>query len=345
MKKYDRTNVLLMLVLSMTMGTCAERPADEEITESKTASDTDTDSVVDSDTDTDSDTDLDKDSDNNNYSHFRSDADSDTISDPDNDTDIDSDTANGDIPNNSSEDSDNSSLVGITFISVSVVQNGSPFSLMTDTRLSLTFTRKGRFSAGGACNGMSGSYKIQGGLLLVSNMGKTLIGCDSKRSAQEVWYTNFLQSSPSISFDGDTLILRSKSADGDVSEITFLKKEVATPDLPLWDTTWIITSIKVGTIDFAMKWKSPATIEFSIDGDLRFYTGCNQGSATYVVDGAKLILSDTNWQEQGCPDQASQILETTVLSVLGGNKPIIWDIDVKHLTLDVTDAGLRFNAE
>jgi heat shock protein HslJ len=256
------------------------------------------------------------------------------------------DTGGGTDTDNKTDGSGSSSgLVDITFISTSVTENGAPVSLFPGTTLQLQFQDDGDVSAYAGCNSLFGSYVITGGILVVSQMGMTEMFCGQEKSDQDEWFSAFLTSSPTLSLSGDTLTLRSVSAAGDVTVIVFMDEEVATPDLSLTGQTWIVDTIIDGGAASNTAWTSPATLDFGPDGVLQFFTGCNSGSADYVVESTLLMLVNTSWTEKGCADAAAQGLETAVLNVLGANESITWDIDVDRLTLNVSGAGLGLAAE
>jgi heat shock protein HslJ len=212
------------------------------------------------------------------------------------------------------------------------------------TRLQLQLGADGYLSGHAGCNSQFGAYTIEDGVLVVDGLGSTMVGCTPEREAQDMWYADVLTSSPSISWDGDTLTLVSESEDGVVTEIVFQDEEVATPDLPLEKTGWIVDSLMDGNMVTIASWESPATVTLDGEGTMRFFTGCNQGSAQYVVDGDQIRLSDATWTEAGCPDAPSQDLETAVLNVLSQDT-LTWSIDVDQLELRGNDVGLGLRAD
>lgn len=230
------------------------------------------------------------------------------------------------------------------FISVSAAENGKAVSLVEDTVLRIQFDSDGNLSADAGCNSMFGAYKIVDGILATEQLATTEIGCDPKRHAQDEWFVAFLQSSPLISADGGRLIMKSAPNDAIVIEITFMDEEVATPDLALWDTTWIVDTIINDDIAMNTITDNPATLDFSQGGTLQFYTGCNQGFATYEVVADQLILGDVGWSERGCADANRQDLEMAVLNVFGVGESITWNIAVDRLLLRVKGVALGFRA-
>src|SRR5687767_3548860 len=71
-------------------------------------------------------------------------------------------------------------LDGRTFLSTGVTANGAPFPLIANTRVRLEFV-DGRLVASAGCNTLGGQYRVQDGLLNVSDLATTDMGCDPER--------------------------------------------------------------------------------------------------------------------------------------------------------------------
>jgi heat shock protein HslJ len=61
--------------------------------------------------------------------------------------------------------------------------------------------------ASAGCNYISGSYSITGGVLVVTELGMTLIGCEEQQAAQDDRIAQLLQSRPKIDWSDSTLVL------------------------------------------------------------------------------------------------------------------------------------------
>ncbi len=90
-----------------------------------------------------------------------------------------------------------------------------PQTLVADTPITMAFA-KGQVSGNAGCNQFGGSYSVSGGLLKAPQLGTTLMFCGRPRGEQEGWFLAFLSSSPTVSVDGDTLVLS-----GTTSTVTF----------------------------------------------------------------------------------------------------------------------------
>ncbi len=223
-----------------------------------------------------------------------------------------------------------------TFLSQSVTEGGAPHPLVGVDPLRLRFFEHPRVGASAGCNSLDARYAIEGGRFVLRDVGWTEIGCEPEFLELEDWYFEFLQSSPAITVDGDTLVL-----DGDDTRIEYLDQEVATPDLDLVGPTWTVESIVEGDAVLFTAWPTPATIRFAPEGTVEVSTGCNSGVGTYTVDGATVTFADVAVTERGCTDDTSQQLESAVLAVVHGGQPVTWAVTVTRLSLRGDGTGLE----
>lgn len=228
-----------------------------------------------------------------------------------------------------------SELASRVFISQNIVENSEPYFLVDGTNLRLVFRDQGQVTASAGCNSMSGTYQISDGIFVVKNQGTTEMGCDLELHAQDDWFFGFLGSKPLVSLDGDSLTLTNGTL-----EMHFLDEEVATPDLELVGPEWIVDTIIDGEAAVNEDWSSPATLQFSAEKSLSFFTGCNDGEASFEITGEKIILSSVISTDMECADEQADRLEQAIFAVLGAEEPISWSIQVDRLSLNIEGAGL-----
>ena len=87
----------------------------------------------------------------------------------------------------------------------------SPQTLVADAAVVLTFAN-GRVSGTAGCNSFGGAFSVASGTLRVPQLATTMMYCDGPRGQQEVWVMALLSSSPTVSANGDTLILTSAAS-------------------------------------------------------------------------------------------------------------------------------------
>jgi heat shock protein HslJ len=87
-----------------------------------------------------------------------------------------------------------------------IATSAKPQTLVADAPITITFA-KGQVSGNAGCNHFGGAYSVSGGLLKAPQIGSTLMYCDGPRGEQEAWFLALLSSSPTVSVDGDTLVM------------------------------------------------------------------------------------------------------------------------------------------
>jgi heat shock protein HslJ len=99
-------------------------------------------------------------------------------------------------------------LVGRSFVSVAVTEDGAERQLADGTEIELNFPDDAPaigWSAG--CNQFGAGLEVEGDVLVVAEPEGTLMGCDDERHTQDEWLTDFLTSEPTWSLDDETLML------------------------------------------------------------------------------------------------------------------------------------------
>jgi heat shock protein HslJ len=219
------------------------------------------------------------------------------------------------------------------FLSVSVTENGAPRALVAGTRIRLGF-RASEFGAQAGCNSMGGTYRVDGGRLIVEAVGMTEMGCDEPRHAQDEWLSTFLGSGPQVRLVGNDLTL-----EGDGIVIRMLDTEVADPDLNLVGPTWTVESLITGDAVASVPEGATATLVFKADGTVEVSPGCNRGSGTWTLQGGGIEITGIGLTKMACEGPQGQ-LEAFVLQVLesGGLQSTI---DASVLTLQGAGTGLQ----
>ncbi len=99
-------------------------------------------------------------------------------------------------------------LSGRAFDSQVVTDNGNPRTLVGTQVLTLSFDDRNGVGASAGCNLLGGTYAVDDGKLVLREAATTMKGCDTERHAQDDWYFHFLQSSPTVTIEGDRLTLQ-----------------------------------------------------------------------------------------------------------------------------------------
>ena len=188
---------------------------------------------------------------------------------------------------------DSGELDGRVFLSQSVVGH----TLVPGTDIRLSFDR-GQIGAQAGCNSLGAPYRVVDGRLVVSGgIMMTDMGCDPPRHAQDEWLGHFLQSTPRVDMDGDTLTLASAGA-----YLTMLDRTVADPDRPLVGTRWRVDTVIQGDAASSVPEGSRVTLEFHDDGTLTATSaGCTSARLEIGVNGDTLRFGEFVIDAIGCP--------------------------------------------
>jgi heat shock protein HslJ len=229
-------------------------------------------------------------------------------------------------------------VTGRTFLSTVVTVGGIVQPLVEGTELRISFTADGMLTASAGCNTFAAIYRIDGGVLAISEGAMTEMGCAPALADQDAWLFAFLGAQPLISLDGDELTL-----EDDVTVIILLDREVADPDLPLVGPVWVVTGIVEGDAVSSIPDGVVATLVFTDDGLVMVNTGCNSGSgAAEIRTGTQTILfGEIALTRMACQAPASE-MEAAVLRVLNADV-VRYAIEASTLDLSIAGYGLQLS--
>jgi heat shock protein HslJ len=214
---------------------------------------------------------------------------------------------------------------------VFLLQTTDGYTPRVPSPLQLSF-EDGQLSFRASCNSFFGQYSVCGGRLCVSDLGGTLIGCDSDLQEQDEWFADFFTASPELSLAGAALRLRTAAA-----SLELLDREVATPDLPLTGRQWMIDTLVQNGAASNIPGGIPPVLSFDTDGKLSVFDGCNNGGANYTRSGQTLTLSSVSFDERACDGTRST--EEGIHAVIAEGE-LSFEIDANRLTLTRGGSGL-----
>lgn len=230
-------------------------------------------------------------------------------------------------------------LQGRTFLSTAVTENGQPRALVGGTRIRLFFPKdRSAISLSAGCNTMGGDARIDGGRLLVTQLGTTDMACDSARMQQDDWIAKLLADGPAIALGTDDLVLTR-----DTTVVRLLDREVADPDRPLIGTRWDLESLISGDVASSVPAGAQAHLIFAADGTLSGSDGCNLVSGGAKAASGTIRFADIVTTKMACaPDRAR--VEAAVLAVLRAGD-VTYEIEADLLRLRAPGgAGLDLRA-
>jgi heat shock protein HslJ len=229
---------------------------------------------------------------------------------------------------------DDLDLAGRDFISTSVTVGGAAFALVDDTQIRLGFSDDAMMTANAGCNHFGAPYRIEGGVLAITDGAMTEMACQLELAEQDEWLFAFLGSQPLISLDGDELVL-----EDDQTIITLLDREVAEPDLPLVGPVWTVTALLSGDAVASVPEGVTATIVFTEDGLVMVNTGCNSGNGAADIREVTIRFGDLALTRMACEGAAAQ-MEAAVLRILRADV-VGYTVDASTLELSIAGYGLQ----
>lgn len=220
-------------------------------------------------------------------------------------------------------------LEGRTFVSTAIEGH----TLVGDSQIVLTFDVENvRASAG--CNSLVGPFRRLDDILVVDDLVTTEMACEPALTDQDEWLSSLLTERPAVTQAGSTLTLRA----GDVT-ITLVDQEVISPDRPLEETVWSVTTVISG--NSAAQAATGASLVLR-GGRVEVEFGCNTGAGEYTVEGSTIAFGPITATARVCEDPAVMTLERTIRDVLDGT--VAFHIDGDALDLTSLAGGLTLRA-
>ncbi|MBX3130387.1 MAG: META domain-containing protein [Polyangiaceae bacterium] len=222
----------------------------------------------------------------------------------------------------------------LVFVSESV--EGRQLVAGTEIRVKF-FTSEVRADAG--CNWLSADYHIEGVVLHVSGYGATTKGCSSARHAQDDWFLKVLGSRPTLALAEPRLVM--STAD---ERLTFLDREIASPDRPLAGTHWVGDGSNDGVTWGSSPNAQDVSVWFDPNGSVEVRTKCQIGAGSYQVQGSNLTFAGFSYDGAACANVSEQRLLEDVQLVLDGSSV---SFAIEEVALEITKGKytLQFRAD
>jgi heat shock protein HslJ len=225
-------------------------------------------------------------------------------------------------------------VAGREFLSTSVTVGGVEDPLVDGTQLRLAFEEDALLAAHAGCNHFGARYRIEGGVLGITEGAMTEMACDPPRMEQDEWIFAFLGSQPLIRLTGNELELE----DGDTL-ITLLDREVADPDLPLIGPVWTVSAVIEGDAVSSVPEEVRATLVFTESGLVMVTTGCNSGQGGVEIRPTTILFGDIALTRMACEGAAGE-MEQAMLTVLSADV-VRYEVDASILDLSIAGFGLQ----
>ena len=226
-------------------------------------------------------------------------------------------------------------MAGRAFLSVNVAENGAPKALVAGTRIRLDF-QADALSANAGCNTMGGTYRLDGGRLVVGDLAMTEMGCQPELMAQDTWLAGVLGAKPQVVLVGDELTI-----DAGTAVIVLKDRRVVQPDLAITGPTWTVESLFTGDAVSSVPAGAVATLVFHADGTLDVDDGCNTGGAHWAPVGTGIEVSDLVLTKKACSGAAAELESAVVGTLREGTIAASIEADQLILRAGASGLGLR----
>jgi len=229
-----------------------------------------------------------------------------------------------------------STLDGRTFVSTSVTASGVDRPLAGGQPITMTFDGK-TLRASPGCNGVGGTYSLDGDRLTVTELSSTAMACaDTAAMDQDTWFGGLLEAGPTLTLAGDQLTMT--SAD---TVIVFVDRETADPDRPLVGTDWKLESIITGEVASSVPSGASASLQLP-DGSHLTWQGCNSGGAPVPsMTPTSFTVGEMVSSQKGCVGPAAEV-DAAMAGVL--HSTVTYDIEGPVLHLRNGSNGLDLRA-
>jgi heat shock protein HslJ len=217
------------------------------------------------------------------------------------------------------DDTANGGLAGTTWTVTSIAGT----STIEGSHPTMSFTGDGTVAGTDGCNRYTGRFHTDGDTIEVSQLATTLIGCEPRLNAQAQAFGAALTGATTwqlledgqleLSGQGDMLAAPPGAAPETVAPAS------GEPAAGLAGTSWVLIDLD-GTGDFA---HLQLTLEFSDDGSVSGFSGCNTYNGPYSVDGGSIDVGPLATTKMACerPGSAIESVYLPALDAVG-----TWDI-------------------
>jgi putative lipoprotein len=179
----------------------------------------------------------------------------------------------------------------------------------------MAFGADGKISGTGGCNQYSAPYETTGGTIAIGDISSTLMLCEGAAGTQESVFLTALRGATAWRLDDDGAL----HLDGAGEIIADPATQAPTPEAsPAGSAEGLVGAWDLAelgpTADLA---HLQPTIEFSADGAVSGFAGCNTFRGSYATDGATISFGPMATTKMACQRPASAV-EADYLAALSG---------------------------
>jgi heat shock protein HslJ len=186
-------------------------------------------------------------------------------------------------------------------------------SVLGGTSLTAEFGEDGSITGSAGCNNYFGKYEVDGNTIKIGPLASTKMACAEPTGImeQEDAFLIALQSATTFQITGDQLVLHNADGSRAVDFLTGISQT-------LEGSSWELLSITGydGELTTA-KADTPISLVFDQSGNLSGFSGCNQYSGGYTVNGSEIKIGPLVSTQMACLSPANVMeLESKYLASL-----------------------------
>ena len=228
-------------------------------------------------------------------------------------------------------------VAGRTFESTALEGTAPP--LLDGVPITISFGDDRDLTIDAGCDPITGSYSVEGPILIVRDLTGTQSGCTPGLVPQNEWISDMIVTRPPITVTPpDGLVLSDEPW-------TLTMVEAGTEDATLVGPAWTLIALVDGEATSQLTNTVTGSIVFSSDGRYELFAGCNSGSGTYTPPGggATIEVAPPTLTRERCDEDAMDV-EAGVVATLDGTVTV--EIRANRLTLTGSEgAGLVFTTD
>lgn len=228
-------------------------------------------------------------------------------------------------------------LVGPLWMLLGYGDAGNPTVVEPGVTVTLQFSNDGSLAGFGGCNNYFGSYELDGDVIQIAPLGSTMMACETGME-QEAVVLAALNSAYRINFTPQGRL--EVFYDSDAS---FEHKMVFTQSQrSLLDTIWLLEEYGNINEPAAVEAGTFITAQFTKEGLLSGYSGCNRYSTSFVAENGRLEIQMPASSMRECLSGMEQEAAFQQALIKAESYAIIGD--VLEITYDAGQGVLRFTS-
>ncbi|RNL65116.1 META domain-containing protein [Nocardioides marmoriginsengisoli] len=222
-----------------------------------------------------------------------------------------------------------------TYVVTGVTDKGVPRDLVKGSEIRLRLDGD-RLIVTAGCNTMSGTFRLEGTRMTVTDLATTEMGCAAPLMAQDTWVAGLFDKPVQFTTGKDAALISG------VVVLALADRASVSPDKPLVGTEWVLDGIVSGESASSVPEGLKASFRITEAGEALVDDSCNSGSGPAAVDGDRIVWGDRSTTLVACIGRGQEEVQDAIHEVLRG--ATTYSIEERSLTVTRGDRALTFRA-